>query len=111
VSRRGFEPFLWLLFSAGGVAAALMLPVLVLVLGLLVPLGLAEPPDLRALPGAVCVGLIVVVFLCLSHAAHRIRFTTEELLGLSRWDRPIAVLCYGLALAGTVVAAVIMRSM
>jgi fumarate reductase subunit D len=91
--------------------AALVLPAVVLILGVLVPLGAVAPPDLRALPGAVCVGLVVVIFLCLCHAAHRIRFTAEELLRLSRWDGPIAVLCYGLALAGTVAAALILRTM
>jgi fumarate reductase subunit D len=32
--RRSAEPFLWLLFSAGGMAAALVLPVLLLLFGL-----------------------------------------------------------------------------
>lgn len=107
--RRTAEPFLWLLFSGGGVAAALVLPVLVLVLGLLVPLGLAGPPDLRALltPWIVRPAVLGLVFLSLAHAAHRIRFTAEEMLRLSRWDLPIAVLCYGLALAGTMAAALI----
>ena len=42
-SGRTAEPILWLLFSAGGVAAALFLPVLVFVFGLAVPLGWVAP--------------------------------------------------------------------
>ena len=38
--RRSAEPFLWLLFSAGGMAAALVLPVLLLMFGLAFPLGM-----------------------------------------------------------------------
>lgn len=110
MNRRTPEPFLWLLFSGGGVVAALVLPVLVLVLGLLAPLGLVHPTDLRALVTSWVVwpAILVVIFLCLFHAAHRMRFTAEEMLRLARWDLPIAVLCYGLALAGTVVAALIL---
>jgi fumarate reductase subunit D len=108
--RRRLEPYLWLLFSAGGVAAALALPVLVLLFGVLMPLGALDWPSgawLGALldPPVVRVALVAVVVLCLFHAAHRIRFTSEELLGLRRYDVVIAVLCYGSAIAGGVITA------
>ncbi|MGP3958736.1 fumarate reductase subunit FrdD [Nonomuraea sp. 3N208] len=111
--KRTVEPYLWLLFSGGGVVAALVLPVLVLLFGVLMPLGVLDWPTaehLRALAGHVLVrlALLVVVVLCLFHAAHRIRFTSEELLGIARFDLLIAVICYGGAVAGGVMAARLM---
>ncbi|MFE3449876.1 fumarate reductase subunit FrdD [Nonomuraea sp. NPDC059194] len=111
--RRTPEPYLWLLFSGGGVVAALLLPVLVLLFGVLMPLGVLDWPsqaDLAALlaPLPVRLALVAVVLLCLFHAAHRIRFTSEEVLGIARFDLVIAVLCYGAALAGVVVAVLLL---
>lgn len=115
-ARRTPEPYLWLLFSGGGVVAALLLPVLVLLFGVLMPLGIVAwptPEHLRALLDGVLVrvGLVVVVVLCLFHAAHRIRHTSEELFGIARFDPLIALLCYGGAVAGGVVATVLMVEM
>ena len=39
MTKRHIEPILWLLFSAGGVAAAVFLPILVVLFGLAIPLG------------------------------------------------------------------------
>ena len=44
-SRTATEPFVWLLFSAGGVVAALFLPVLLLLFGVAIPLGWVDAPD------------------------------------------------------------------
>jgi fumarate reductase subunit D len=98
VKRRTPEPYLWLLFSAGGVVAALTLPVLVLIFGVLAPLGIGHPE----FPAWTRWILLVVVFLCLAHAAHRLRFTLAETLRLPH--RLLAPIAYGLALAGTVIA-------
>ncbi|MFI7632612.1 fumarate reductase subunit FrdD [Nonomuraea sp. NPDC049400] len=111
--RRTLEPYLWLLFSGGGVVAALLLPVLVLLFGVLMPLGVVDWPTaghLRALVDNVLVrlALLAVVVLCLFHAAHRIRFTSEELLGIARFDLVIAVICYGGAVAGAITAGLIL---
>ncbi|WP_084960373.1 fumarate reductase subunit FrdD [Thermoactinospora rubra] len=111
--RRTAEPYLWLLFSGGGVVAALVLPVLVLLFGVLMPLGVLDWPtagQVRALldPVLVRLALVVVVVLCLFHAAHRIRFTSEELLGIARADVLIAVVCYGAAVAGGVLAVLLL---
>jgi fumarate reductase subunit D len=110
--RRTLEPYLWLLFSGGGVVAALLLPVLVLLFGVLMPLGVLDWPTAEHLRGLmsnilVRLALLVVVVLCLFHAAHRIRFTSEELFGIARFDLPIAVLCYGGAVAGGIIAALL----
>ncbi|MBB5784652.1 fumarate reductase subunit FrdD [Nonomuraea jabiensis] len=111
--RRTLEPYLWLLFSGGGVVAALVLPVLVLLFGVLMPLGVVDwpaPERLGALldPVPVRLALLGVVVLCLFHAAHRIRFTSEELLGIARFDLVIAVICYGGAVAGAIVAGLVL---
>ncbi|NRQ40023.1 fumarate reductase subunit FrdD, partial [Nonomuraea sp. NN258] len=52
--------------------------------------------------------LLVVVVLCGFHAAHRIRFTSEEMLGIARFDLVIALLCYGAAIRAGVVAFVVL---
>ncbi|MET7329111.1 fumarate reductase subunit FrdD [Nonomuraea sp. NPDC005650] len=111
--RRTLEPYLWLLFSGGGVVAALVLPVLVLLFGVLMPLGVVDWPSaehLGALLGHVLVrlALLGVAVLCLFHAAHRIRFTSEEVLGIARFDLVIAVICYGGAVAGGIAAGLIL---
>lgn len=111
--KRTLEPYLWLLFSGGGVAAALLLPVLVLLFGVLMPLGVIDWPTvahLRELLDNVLVrlALLVVIVLCLFHAAHRIRFTSEELFGIAQYDSLIAVLCYGGAIVGGVTGALLL---
>jgi fumarate reductase subunit D len=47
MTRRRVEPLVWLMFSAGGVLAAVFLPILVIIFGLAFPLGWADPPDYR----------------------------------------------------------------
>jgi fumarate reductase subunit D len=99
------EPFVWLLFSAGGVVAALTLPVLLVLFGLLIPLGVVDAPDHGHLYALLRnpftrVGLIGICALALVHAAHRLRFTVEHALQLRRYDAVIATACYGGALAG-----------
>ena len=42
--RRSAEPLLWMMFSAGGVVAALVLPVLLFLFGVAFPLGWLTPP-------------------------------------------------------------------
>jgi fumarate reductase subunit D len=43
----------------------------------------------------------------LFHAAHRFRFTLYDGLQLRRFATPIAVLCYGTALVGSLAALVV----
>jgi fumarate reductase subunit D len=104
------EPFVWLLFSAGGVVAALVLPVLLVLFGLAIPLGWVAAPDHEHLLAVLRnpltrLGLLGVCALALVHAAHRMRFTVEHGLRLGRYDPIIATICYGAAAAGTAAAA------
>jgi fumarate reductase subunit D len=107
--RKTPEPFLWLLFSAGGMAAALVLPVLLLLFGVVFPLGLVDAPDhahLLALVRNPLTKLVLfgVCVLALFHFAHRFRFTVEHGLKLGRFDGVIALCCYGAAVLGSVAA-------
>ena len=54
MAKRTAEPFLWLLFSAGGMLAAMLIPALFLLFAILFPLGWLGPPDhALAAPGCV----------------------------------------------------------
>jgi fumarate reductase subunit D len=108
MTKRHIEPIVWLLFSAGGVAAAVFLPILIVLFGLVIPLGLIQPDYdyLHAvfshwLTRLVLLGLLVVL---LFHAAHRFRSTLHDGLQLRGLATPIAVFCYGAALLGSAVA-------
>jgi fumarate reductase subunit D len=112
-TRRSAEPFVWLLFSAGGMAAAFVLPVLLLLFGLAFPLGWLDAPDHGHLLAVVRnpltkLVLFSVCVLALFHWAHRFRFTLEHGLQLGRFDRVIALCCYGTAVLGSAAAGWIM---
>ena len=103
----------WLLFSAGGMVAALLVPVLLLLFGVVFPLGCVGRPitptccaccairSTRLACSSLCV-------LSLLHWAHRFRYTLYDGLHSSGSARPISLLCYGGALAGSLWAAVVL---
>ena len=108
------EPIWWSLFSAGGMVAAMVLPVLIVITGILMPFGLAgdDPLNFDRIHSALSqppIKLIIfaVISLPLFHWAHRFRFTLVD-VGLKSVSTLIAVLCYGVAIAGTIVSAVIL---
>jgi fumarate reductase subunit D len=107
--RRTIEPFLWTLFSAGGVVAALLLPIHVFLFAFAYPLGWAEPPTYERLAGLMRSPLakIYVIALCmfpLFHAAHRLRFTLYDGLQIKHLNELINPLCYGVAVVGSILA-------
>jgi fumarate reductase subunit D len=108
--KRSLEPLLWMLFSAGGVLAALLLPILIFLFGVAFPLEwIASPSQARLLE---VIGhpltRVVLFFFCmlaLFHSAHRFRYTLYDGLQIKHLNEVVILLCYGGAIAGTVWAA------
>jgi fumarate reductase subunit D len=112
-TRRRLEPLLWLLFSAGGVMAALFLPALLFLFGVAFPLGWLQPPPYDRLLAIVSHPLTRLVLfgvcsLSLFHWAHRFRYTLYDGLQIKHLNEVINSLCYGGAVVGTVAAAVVL---
>ena len=108
--RRHPEPLLWMLFSAGGVVSALLMPMLLVLFGLAFPLEWLKPPDrthLLAVLGNPLTQLVLfgLCSLSLFHWAHRFRHTLYDGLQIKHLNEVIALICYGGAIAGSVVAA------
>ena len=109
------EPFVWALFAAGGTVAALLLPVHAAILGIAYAAGwlpsdalsyerildLVGHPLVKAYLG-------VLLVLPLFHWAHRFRFMLHHQLGIHGARGVVASLCYGIALAGTALAILVL---
>jgi fumarate reductase subunit D len=111
----GKSPFFWSLFSAGGTVSALLFPAHLFLFGIALPAGWLAGPgyeDLHALVRHPFTRLYLFVFVALPlfHWAHRFRYTLYDGLQQYHLNRFIAVLCYGIALAGTVFAAVLLAT-
>jgi fumarate reductase subunit D len=107
--RRQPEPFLWLLFSAGGVLSAMLMPVVLLLFGIVFPLGWMTAPThehvLAVLSNPVTrVVLVALSVLSLFHWAHRFRHTLYDGLQIKHLNEVIAVVSYGVAVAGSAAA-------
>jgi fumarate reductase subunit D len=110
MATRTNEPFLWLLFSAGGTLTALVMPILLFFFGVAFPLGWVTPPDharLLALLGhpIVRIGLFVLCVLALCHWAHRFRYTLYDGLQIKHLNEVIVLMCYGVTIVGSIAAA------
>jgi fumarate reductase subunit D len=109
---RSNKPMLWLPFAGGGLVAALIIPVLILITGVLVPLGVLHLryETIAAFAHNPIGKLIVLGAVALPawHAAHRLRMTAHD-LGLGG-GTAIRAACYGtawlliLAAAGALIA-------
>jgi fumarate reductase subunit D len=110
MAKRSLTPFLWFLFGGGGMVSAMLFPVHILLFGLAFPLGMLEAPGYEWLHALVVhpitrLYLFVFIFLPLFHWAHRLRYTVYDLFQVPHgMQGPIAVVCYGAALAGTAAA-------
>lgn len=96
---RSNKPILWLPFAAGGLVAALIIPVLVLITGILMPLGILPLPYEKMVAFAHNpLGKLILfgtVALAAWHAAHRLRMTAHDLgfgVGVA-----VKATCYGSA--------------
>jgi fumarate reductase subunit D len=102
------KPIFWSLFAAGGTLAAFLAPVLAL-LFLLAALGhaphLLDYSQLHAFAANGFGKLVAfgIIALFLWHAAHRLRVTLHD-FGVRR-DGVVALVVYGVAAIGTVLAA------
>ncbi len=92
----------------------MVFPILIVITGILVPLGLASEDSLnfdriRTAVSHPLIKLILfgVIALPLFHWAHRFRFTLVD-IGLKNLSTVISIFCYGSAIAGTITAAVIL---
>ena len=111
MAKSSNEAFWWSLFSAGGMIAALLVPVHIVLNGIAEPLGWVSADHMRALISHPLTKLYLFVLLSLPffHCAHRIRHVLYD-MGLRGLQTPVAVLCYGAALACTVAAGAILLS-
>jgi fumarate reductase subunit D len=110
--KRHPEPLLWMLFSAGGVVSALLMPVLVALFGVAIPLGWIAVPDYTRMLAVFGhpISRLVLFGLCalsLFHWAHRFRHTLYDGLQIKHLNEVIAAACYGVAIAGSAIAAYI----
>lgn len=110
--KRSNAPVFWLLFGAGGMLSALLGTGLVFITGLAVPLGWPLPSDLLSYPRVLAFAqhwigkafLFAVIALFAWHAVHRIFHSLHD-IGL-RTGALAKLVCYGSALAISVVSAV-----
>ena len=99
--KNSSEPFWWGLFSAGGVVAAFLVPIHIILTGFALPLGWTSDTGILYRVWWVKVYLFVLISLPLYHWAHRFYFALND-MGLKVIRKPLAVVCYGGAVAGTV---------
>jgi len=107
--NRETEPIFWTLFSAGGVVAALFLPVQLFIFALAVPLGWMQAPGYESLHALVHspitrIYLFVLCSLPLFHFAHRFRYTLYDGLQIKHLNEVVFAGCYGIAILGTLAA-------
>jgi len=115
VAKQSNEALLWALFSAGGVVAAMLIPVHLFLVGLAFPLGWISAPSYEHLHTLVRLPLtklylFVLCFLALFHWAHRFRYTLYDGLQIKHLNEVIFFCCYGGAVVGTIVAGYLLWS-
>ncbi len=114
MKERSNEPVFWSLFGAGGVVAAFIVPILIVITGIAVPLGILAPETLaydqmHAFAGNFFGKLFIFAVICLPlwHTAHRVFLSLHD-LGI-HWGRTFfRWLCYGLAALVSVVTVILL---
>ena len=100
---RSHEPVFWGLFGAGGMLTAFVTPVMILITGILIPLGIMNSENISydtvhgfatSWYGAIIV--LVLVALPLWHTLHRIFHGLHD-IGINRGRDWQQVICYGFA--------------
>lgn len=108
------EPIWWSLFAAGGIVAALFIPILIVITGIILPFTLTgeEPFLYERIYGAVNHPIIRLLIFCLIafpffHFAHRFRSILVD-VGLFKIRPVISVISYGSAIVGTIITAIVL---
>ncbi len=110
---RSSEPFWWFLFGAGATIAAFFAPFHILLTGIAAPAGwVGESFEYNRVLALVShpvtrLYLFVLIALPLFHWAHRFRYTLIH-LGLKGGRRAVAIACYGSAIVGAILTAVVL---
>jgi fumarate reductase subunit D len=107
--KRSPQPFLWLLFSAGGMLTALLAPIILLLFGIAFPLGLVAPPHRERMLAVLSSPLIRVVLLgacvlALLHCAYRLSYILRDGLRLTHPRQITNMISYAGAITGSVIA-------
>ncbi len=103
------ETIWWSLFAAGGIVAGMLAPIAIIITGILVPAGVVTAEGLSAVVHHPLSRLVLAALISLSlfHGAHRILFTLID-LGLQQRRGTLSILLHGAAIAGTVLAIVVL---
>ena len=106
---RSNEPVWWSLFSAGGVVAAFLMPVTILLTAILIPAGWMSAEQLSELLEHPLsrLYLFVLISLPMFHWAHRFRFVMVD-LGFKSVAGVLPIICYATAILVSVVAVFIL---
>ena len=107
--ERSIVPLLWLLFSAGGMASAMLMPALLLMFGFAFPLAWIDMPAHARLAAVIAnpitrLVLFGTLMVCLFHWAHRFKYTLYDGLQVKHLNELINTFCYGGAIVGSIVA-------
>lgn len=110
MAKNSLEPLFWTLFSVGGVAAALLVPIHLFLFGVALPLEWLHDPGFAHVYALLYhpltrIYLFVLCMLALFHGFHRFRYTLYDGLQIKHLNHAINVLCYGGAIAGSFLAA------
>ena len=112
--KKSNEPIWWSLFSAGGMISAMVFPILIIITGILIPFGLTNgnPLNFERIHSAVSHPFIkfilfIIISLPLFHWAHRFKFTLVD-VGLKSVSMLISIFCYGGAIFGTIITALLL---
>ena len=112
-AKKSNDPFFWSLFGAGGALSAMLIPAFLFLVGIATPLGWIDGPtpekvEIFLLHPLTRIVSFFIVSLSLFHWAHRFRFTLYDGLQLKHLFHLIAVICYGVALVGSLITGYIL---
>jgi fumarate reductase subunit D len=106
--KRSHEPVFWGLFGAGGMLTAFVTPVMILITGILIPLGIMNSENISydkvnsfATTWYGAIIILILVALPLWHTLHRIFHGLHD-IGINRGRDWQQVICYGFAFAVSV---------